>query len=225
MNNISRSFKNLNISTKAMISPVLIIILLIAVGVIAYTSLSKLKTDVIGITQDLAPDAGTAAEIMQQVYRMRLQVKDYIKTSSTQSVEKFKTAEEQLQAVMQIARKDIQNPDRVKMLDEIDNLNQQYLHTFFDVVVANMDKRNKIVKETMNVKGPFIEKSLSKVMASAYDDNDVEAAYIGGETQKHLLLARLKWSVRRWSESTSPSSRPNPRVRAMGSVWPWSMER
>ena len=191
MDNISRVFKNLNISTKAMISPVLIIILLIAVGVIAYTSLSKLKTDVIGITQDLAPDAGTAAEIMQQVYRMRLQVKDYIKTSSNKSVEKFKTAEEQLQAVMQTARKSIQNPDRVKMLDEIDHLNQQYLHTFFDVVVANMDKRNKIVKETMNVKGPFIEKSLSKAMASAYDDHDVEAAYIGGETQKHLLLARL----------------------------------
>ncbi|MEW8626895.1 MAG: methyl-accepting chemotaxis protein [Candidatus Thiodiazotropha sp.] len=188
---VSHLFQNLSISAKAMMSPVLIIVLLIAVGGMAYSSLTNLDTEVVGITQDLAPDAGTAAEIMQQVYRKRLQVKDYIKTSSNQSVEKFKSAEKQLQEIMQTARADIQNPNRVKLLDEIDDLNNQYTKTFFEVVVSNMDKRNKIVNDTMNVKGPFIEKSLSKVMATAFADNDAEAAYFGGVTQKHLLLARL----------------------------------
>ncbi|MCG8487531.1 MAG: methyl-accepting chemotaxis protein [Chromatiales bacterium] len=188
---VSHLFQNLSISAKAMMSPVLIIVLLIAVGGMAYSSLTNLDTEVVGITQDLAPDAGTAAEIMQQVYRKRLQVKDYIKTSSNQSVEKFKNAEKQLQEIMRTARADIQNPNRVKLLDEIDDLNNQYTKTFFEVVVSNMDKRNKIVNDTMNVKGPFIEKSLSKVMATAFDDNDAEAAYFGGVTQKHLLLARL----------------------------------
>ncbi|MCG7962409.1 MAG: methyl-accepting chemotaxis protein [Candidatus Thiodiazotropha endolucinida] len=191
MKQISNIFNDLNISVKTMISPVLILILLITVGGIAYTSLSKLETDVVGITQDLAPDAGTAAEIMQQVYRKRLQVKDYIKTSSKKSVEKFKVAEEKLQDIMLTARNDIKNPDRVKMLDEIGSLNNEYTSTFFNVVVKNMDERNIIVNNTMNTKGPFVEKTLSKVMSSAFDDDDAEAAYFGGETQKHLLLARL----------------------------------
>ena len=191
MKHASRFFRNFNISVKAMISPVLILMMLILVGGIAYTNLSELEEEVIAITQDLAPDAGTAAEIMQQVYRKRLQVKDYIKTSSDKSVEKFRTAEAKLQEIMDTARKDIQNPNRVKILNEIDDLNNQYTNTFFNTVVANMDKRNKVVNGTLNVKGPFIEKSLSKVMASAFEDNDAEAAYIGGETQKHLLLARI----------------------------------
>ena len=191
MKTLSRLFLNLKISTKAMISPVLIIALLIAVGGIAYLNLKMLNSDIVSITQDLAPDAGTAAEIMQQVYRKRLQVKDYIKTSSEKSLEQFRIAEKQLQEIMDIARADIQSPDRVNMLNEIDALNKQYTTTFFDVVVANMDKRNKIVSETLNVKGPFIEKSLSEVMISAFNDSDTEAAYMGGQAQKHLLLARL----------------------------------
>ena len=184
-------FRNLKISTKAMLSPLLIIALLILVAGIVYTNLKKINFDVIGITQDLAPDAGIASEILQQVYRKRLQVKEYVKTSSEESVQRFKDADAELEKILAAARESIKNAERVRMLSEIAEGNQKYTQTFYDVVVANMDKRNDIVNNTLNVHGPFIEKSLSKVMASAFADSDAQAAYRGGQTLKHLLLARL----------------------------------
>ncbi len=191
MKSVFRIFHNLSISVKAMIAPVLIMVLLVLVGGIAYTNLSEMELKVETITQELAPDAGTAADLMQQLYLKRLHVKDYIKTSSSKSVEQFKTAEKTFQEIMQTARNNIHNPDHVNLLDEIDALNNQYTNEFYDVVVANMEKSNKIVKEELDVKGTLIEESLSHVMQSAYRAKDNEAAYIGGKTIQHLMLARL----------------------------------
>ncbi|MCG8429005.1 MAG: methyl-accepting chemotaxis protein [Chromatiales bacterium] len=191
MNQAFRAFRNLKISIKAMISPVLIITLLIILGGMAFIDLNNIDEKVIGITQDLAPDAGTAAKVMRQVYRKRLQVKDYIKTSRKEAIDTFNDAEKDMQAIMAKARDEIKHPDRVKLLGEIDSLNKQYNDAFHKIVVTNMNKRHEIVNSVLNVKGPFIEKSLSKVMKSAFQDGDATAAYYAGEAQKNLLLGRL----------------------------------
>jgi len=184
-------FRNLKISVKAMISPVIIIALLLVLGGLALNNLGGIEQNVQGITQDLAPDAGTAARIMRQVYRKRLEVKNYIKTSSEKSITNFDAAEKDMQKIMLKARNEIKHPDRVKLLESIDTLNKQYNEAFHNIVVTNMNKRHEIVKGVLNVKGPFIEKSLSKVMDSAFQDGDATAAYYAGEAQKHLLLGRL----------------------------------
>ncbi len=191
MNQLFGFFQNLNISIKSMISPILIISLLIILGGIAFIDLNDIENKVTGITQDLAPDAGTAAKVMRQVYRKRLQVKDYIKTSRKKAISNFDEAEKDMQKIMAKARQEIKYPARVKLLDNIEKLNKQYNDTFHNGVVANMNKRHEIVNNVLNVKGPLIEKSLSKVMESAFKDGDATAAYYAGEAQKHLLLGRL----------------------------------
>jgi len=143
------------------------------------------------VTDNLAPDAGTAAKIMRQVYRKRLQVKDYIKTSHQKAIQQFQAADKEYSDIMEQARLDIGDPERVNLLNEIDSLNKKYNDAFYNVVVVNMNKRHELVKSTLNVKGPFIEKSLSTVMDSAFKDGDATAAYYGGVAQKHLLLGRL----------------------------------
>ncbi len=143
------------------------------------------------MTDNLAPDAGTAAKIMRQVYRKRLQVKDYIKTSHQKAIQQFQAADKEYSDIMEQARLDIGDPERVNLLNEIDSLNKKYNDAFYNVVVVNMNKRHELVKSTLNVKGPFIEKSLSTVMDSAFKDGDATAAYYGGVAQKHLLLGRL----------------------------------
>ncbi len=191
MNQLFGFFQNLNISIKSMVSPILIISLLIILGSIAFIDLNDIENKVTGITQDLAPDAGTAAKVMRQVYRKRLQVKDYIKTSRKKAINNFNEAEKDMQKILAKARQEIKYPARVKLLDNIEKLNKQYNDTFHNAVVANMNKRHEIVNNVLNVKGPLIEKSLSRVMESAFKDGDATAAYYAGEAQKHLLLGRL----------------------------------
>jgi len=198
-------FRNLKITIKAMISPVVIIILLLVVGGVAFTSLNSIQREVQGITQDLAPDAGIAAKIMRQVYRKRLQVKNYLQTSSTQSIDAFNTADEDLHKIMLEARAAIKSPQRVKLLDSIDLLNKQYNDAFHKVVVVNMNKRHELVNKVLNVKGPLIEEAITKVMDSAFKDSDTRSTYYGGVAEKHLLLARL--NVFRFLNDNSDASR------------------
>ncbi len=184
-------FRNMSITIKAMSSPVLIIILLIILGVIAFIKLEVIDNDVFGITQDLAPDAGTASEIMRQIYRKRLYVKDYIKTSNPEDIKKFNQVEEKLQKILAEAHNNITNPKRVELLAAINTYNDEYTETFHNVIVSNMDQRNDKVKNVLYVQGPLIENNLSEVMDSAYRDNDPRAAYFAGLAQRHLLSSQL----------------------------------
>ena len=63
MKNTFQFLQNMKIGVKAMLSPLLIIFLLMWIGAMAYFSLEKIEADVVVVTQDLAPDAGTAAEL------------------------------------------------------------------------------------------------------------------------------------------------------------------
>lgn len=51
---------HLSVTLKSMISPSLILVIMTLVGIFAYLELSDIDTSVQGITQDLAPDSGTA---------------------------------------------------------------------------------------------------------------------------------------------------------------------
>ncbi|CCK80940.1 putative methyl-accepting chemotaxis sensory transducer modulated with TRAP transporter solute receptor [Desulfobacula toluolica Tol2] len=53
------------------------------------------------------------------------------------------------------------------------------------------EQRNQLVNDVLNVKGPLMEKSLTKIMISARDDGHIIAAFYAGMTMKSLLLARL----------------------------------
>ena len=144
MNSLFSVFRNMTISVKAMVSPVVILSLLLLLGVITFTNLVKINKEVTVITQDLALDAGTAAVISQQVYRKRLQVKDYIKTSSAKSIEKFNTADDKLQKILAKARNEIKHPDRVKLLNEVEELNQKYNDAFRNVVIVQQGRSQRL---------------------------------------------------------------------------------
>lgn len=174
-----------------MLSPVLIIVLLLAVGIAAYVNLTNIDANVKSVTQGLAPDAETAAKIMRQVYRKRLQVKEYVNNSRAETIAQFNRADDELKDILSLAKADISNPERVAMLDEIVTLNQDYNEAFHSVVVANMNKRHKLVNEVLDSKGPAIRKSLSSIMQATYRDGDTRSAYYSGLAQESLLLGRL----------------------------------
>ena len=191
MSNVFGSFRNLKISVKTLISPVLIIVLLLALGITAYRNLTDIDSNVKGITRELAPDAGTAAKVMRQVYLKRLQVKDYIKTSDPEDIVKFDAAEGKLQEILAQARTEITHPERVKLLENIDRLNRKYNDAFHNVVVVNMNKRHELVNDVLDVKGRAIRESLSSVMQTAHRDGNATSVYYGGMAQEHLLQGRL----------------------------------
>lgn len=183
--------KNLPIQLKAMLAPIIIIALLAIIVVVLFTRLSSVNHNILVITDDLAPDTVTSSSIMREMYRKRLAVKNFLQTSNDASLASFATAENELNRLIELAFDEIQNPDRVALLNDIADLDQQYNQAFYNQVVANMNKRHELVTGVLNVEGPKIEQALTQVMQSADRDNDAAAAVKAGETLRHVLLARL----------------------------------
>ncbi|EHZ2550390.1 methyl-accepting chemotaxis protein [Vibrio vulnificus] len=182
---------NISISKKLYFSPLILILILLVIVLVSANLLNSLTKDMNRIAFDLAPDTELAAEMTDSVYGLRLTVKNFIKTGDQQFVSRFQDNASRWTQFMDRAYKEIQNPQRVQILKEIDGLKAQYLTTFTQVVVNNMNMRNELVNGVLNVDGPQIEKRLTSVMESAKTDGDVVAAYHAGRALRSLLLARL----------------------------------
>ncbi|MCA4022196.1 methyl-accepting chemotaxis protein [Vibrio vulnificus] len=182
---------NISISKKLFFSPVLLIVILVLIVVVSTKLLSSLSNDMNNIAFDLAPDTELAAEMTDSVYGLRLTVKNFIETGNKQFVSRFQEGTVRWSQLMDKAYNEIQNPTRVQYLKEIDGLKAQYLTTFTQVVVNNMNMLNEQVNGVLNVDGPQLEKRLTSVMESAKTDGDVVAAYHAGRALRSLLLARL----------------------------------
>ncbi|EPM5582346.1 methyl-accepting chemotaxis protein [Vibrio vulnificus] len=182
---------NISISKKLYFSPLILILILLVIVLVSANLLNSLTKDMNRIAFDLAPDTDLAAEMTDSVYGLRLTVKNFIKTGDQQFVSRFQDNASRWTQFMDRAYNEIQNPQRVQILKEIDGLKAQYLTTFTQVVVNNMNMRNELVNGVLNVDGPQIEKRLTSVMESAKTDGDVVAAYHAGRALRSLLLARL----------------------------------
>ncbi|EJS4045848.1 HAMP domain-containing protein [Vibrio vulnificus] len=182
---------NISISKKLYFSPLILILILLVIVLVSANLLNSLTKDMNRIAFDLAPDTELAAEMTDSVYGLRLTVKNFIKTGDQQFVSRFQDNASRWTQFMDRAYNEIQNPQRVQILKEIDGLKAQYLTTFTQVVVNNMNMRNELVNGVLNVDGPQIEKRLTSVMESAKTDGDVVAAYHAGRALRSLLIARL----------------------------------
>ncbi|HAS6064604.1 TPA: HAMP domain-containing protein [Vibrio vulnificus] len=182
---------NISISKKLYFSPLILILILLVIVLVSANLLNSLTKDMNRIAFDLAPDTELAAEMTDSVYGLRLTVKNFIETGDKQFVSRFQENASRWTQFMDRAYNEIQNPQRVQILKEIDGLKAQYLTTFTQVVVNNMNMRNEQVNGVLNVDGPQIEKRLTSVMESAKTDGDVVAAYHAGRALRSLLLARL----------------------------------
>ncbi|ENV3665402.1 MCP four helix bundle domain-containing protein [Vibrio vulnificus] len=171
---------NISISKKLYFSPLILILILLVIVLVSANLLNSLTKDMNRIAFDLAPDTELAAEMTDSVYGLRLTVKNFIETGDKQFVSRFQENASRWTQFMDRAYNEIQNPQRVQILKEIDGLKAQYLTTFTQVVVNNMNMRNEQVNGVLNVDGPQIEKRLTSVMESAKTDGDVVAAYHAG---------------------------------------------
>lgn len=182
---------SISVAKKLSIAPIVLGLILIIITAIGISALNGLANRMHQITFDLAPDTELAADITSSLYKLRLTVKNYVKTGDDKWVSQFQNQSKNWQAALDKAFLEIQNPQRVAMLNEIKSNKDTYVSTFNNIVVTNQQKRNKAVTETLNARGPEIERGLTKIMQSANEDGDIQAAFLAGTAIRSLLLGRL----------------------------------
>ena len=183
---------NISVGKKSLFAPVLLILILIGITGTSSSLLKGLASDMGRISFDLAPDSELAADMTDKMFRLRLSVKNYIQTSDNQFVDVFNQhANDLIDQLMPRAKTEIVTSQGQVIIEQLLREQTEYRTVFTQNVVNNMNDRNELVHKTLDVLGPKIEQSLTQIMRSAKDDNDIEAAYFAGVANRSLLLGRL----------------------------------
>jgi methyl-accepting chemotaxis protein len=167
----------------------IVIALLAVVSVIGELGL-KNSADNFQRYREIARQTNQAGRVQANLLEARLAVKNFIIQPSEQTVATVKERAQKTLDFIHELNGMMTKPELKEVVDRADEEIVAYLKAF-DEVTALQAKRNELVLGTLDKIGPQMERNLTAIMKSAYDDNDAEAAFRAGMTQRTLLLMRL----------------------------------
>lgn len=184
----SSKITNLKVGVKVGLGSGVILLFLIAVSVVSALGLSGANTN-FGDYRQLARQTNQMGRIQANLLTARLGVKDYILKGTEEAAANVTKRIGTLKELIKEAETLITDKEKLEILVTAKHQMDEY-EASFNQVIAFRAQRNAQVDQ-MNTLGPKSEKSLTKVMESAFADGDAKASFLAGQTLRHLLLARL----------------------------------
>ena len=185
------SLRNLSIGLQIGLGFALVLSVLVVVGGFGIWNLNSANKTFTAY-RDLAQETNQLGRIQANLLLTRLHAKSFIIHPDENSVAKVNEravrTEEMIAETRELAEE--YEVDLIESLNTSETELQRYQQTFQEV--ADLQAvRNELVGNQLNVLGPKIEQDLTKIMNSAWDDQDARAAVIAGRGLRALLLARL----------------------------------
>lgn len=182
-------FDKISLAKKLSIGFGVVLVLLSVVGLIAFTSLEN-ATEGFGHYREMARDTNLSGRVQANMLMVRMNVKDFLITGSDKDKQQFDDYFKKTEGFMAEAHKEINDPERAKIIDEVGDKLEQYNSAFIQVedLIA---ERNRLVNGVLVAVGPQTEKNLTGILTSANADGDMVAAYGASLATRNLLLARL----------------------------------
>ncbi|PLX69008.1 MAG: methyl-accepting chemotaxis protein [Denitrovibrio sp.] len=165
-------------------------IVLAILVIVAGASFVGIEKAAVGFSdyRGLARDTNLAGRLQANMLMVRMNVKDFLITNSDKDHQEYLGYVKKMHDFLAEAKKEIKNPERVKLITSIDDNIKDY-EVAFDKVDIAIEIRNAELKK-LGVYGLDMRKALTEIMKSAYKDGDADAAYYAGRLQEHLLLGR-----------------------------------
>jgi len=175
--------QQLSISFGAMIG------LMVLLSAISYFGLSRGYSNFVEY-RELARDSNLAGAVQSELLEARLNALKFLKEENSENIELFNKRAEQLEQELKLAKEEIVQPERARLIRESYDKVETYKKGFKDVI-ALYQKRNDIVKTQLDQNGAKIRKNISQIIRSAYEDGDTDVTYFAALVQEQLLLGRL----------------------------------
>ena len=182
-------FKNIPITTKVFSGFAVVLLLLVVTGLTGSFSLNN-GSDQFKHYRSIARQANQAGRVQANLLETRLAVKNFIINGSAEAIE---TVQQRAKKTLLMAEELEQLAETTAMKNVVARAHEQlnsYIKAFDDVTNLQA-KRNELVLGKLDKIGPQIERHLTAVMKSAYEDDDATTAYFAGDAQRSLLLMRL----------------------------------
>ena len=185
------SLRNLNIGLQIGLGFALVLSVLVVVGGFGIWNLNS-ANKTFTIYRDLAQETNQLGRIQANLLLTRLHAKSFIIHPGEDSIAKVNERAARTEEMIAETR-GLAEEDEVELIESL-NISetelQRYQKTFQEV--ADLQAvRNDIVGNRLNVLGPKIEQDLTRIMNSAWEDDDARAAVAAGRGLRALLLARL----------------------------------
>ncbi len=181
--------KNIPVTIKIFSGFGIILLLLVVTGGTGAFNL-KDGSDQFKRYRSIALQSNQAGRVQANLLETRLAVKNFIISGSEEAIE---TVQKRASATLALTAKleELVDDDAKRAIVSTATGELQQYRDAFNEVTSLQDTRNALVRGTLDVVGPQIERNLTAVMKSAYEDNDAKAAYYAGNVQRNLLLMRL----------------------------------
>jgi signal transduction histidine kinase/CheY-like chemotaxis protein/CHASE3 domain sensor protein len=184
-----RLLNRLKISTQVFSGFGIVLLLLLLISAVSLLSLVGADRNLKSY-RSLARQTNAEGRVQANMLMTRLYAKDFIISANEENIEKIEERAHRTIEMIAEARELTTNPGYKLILDGLDQELNEYT-AGFEEVTKKQARRDEIVHEVLNVVGPEIEKDLTAIMESAFEDGDAEAAYWAGITLRSLMLARL----------------------------------
>lgn len=152
--------RKLGVSGKLLIAPVFILLLFALVTYFSIREFHLLEGRIDTVARDLAPDTGVATDAVITLYRMRLRAFDYYSSGNDSFLASFDELNAEFGKVMARAQKEIQDPEREKLVDNIEKTAQQYVEAFKTQLVPAKQRVLSIIANELDEYGPNASEAL-----------------------------------------------------------------
>jgi len=181
-------WKNLKLGIRLGIGIGLILTMLTIVAGAAYMGLSDGNANFTQYRQ-LARQTASAGLINGDLLTARLNVLKFLQEGKEDSDNGVHASIANMQQHTNDSESIFAGTENAKIIESVSQLALQY-DSGFEQVRLFRAQRDDLVNQ-LDTNGPEIERDLSAIMQSAYEDGDISAAYYTGTALRNLLLARL----------------------------------
>ncbi|MCC9651039.1 HAMP domain-containing methyl-accepting chemotaxis protein [Vibrio sp. MA64] len=167
---------------------VVLAILSIVLGV-AVTALQHVD---VGIRdyRDLARDTSLSASIQANMLMVRMNVKDFLITKSNRNLEEYSDYVTEMHTYLKEAKQEIKAPERVKLINEVDQSIIEYQRAF-DEVVKLINHQNEVELNLLVPSGEKMLVLIDEIIDSSFEDGNSEVVYHAGHVRNKMLIGRL----------------------------------
>ncbi|MBA3849781.1 MAG: hypothetical protein C0502_07270 [Opitutus sp.] len=123
-----------------------------------------------------AKETNTAATLAAAMIEVKLQVNEYLASSTAQNAQAYRTAKQRLDQEMGAAEQIIKDPERHAQVKEASRLLSQYDQAF-QQIIATTAKLDAVVAGQLTPQGDAIAKGMQQVLTDARGNGDMNGAF------------------------------------------------
>ena len=184
------SLNQLSITSRVLISPLSILLLLVSVSVIALLSLQHIDQDVSHATTQIAPVTEQAQAISQYLAGQRIRVLNYQQNPQPLLLQQFADHEKTFADNLAQLEPYLNNGSQHAVLTEIRRLNQRYSELFSDQLVDLMNLQQDL-RENLESAARGTDRALKKLVSRAVSVEEEALLISANQLQASFQQARI----------------------------------